>query len=96
MCLQLEQELLAMSQAYERDEEDRGFLDDREKEAWLGKVKEMANKVGAEVARKEKIVLEREVAGCVVEHSDIEGLREATEVVSGMLDLVIQTREIEQ
>jgi hypothetical protein len=53
--------MLEMVEGYEKDEEERGFLDDREKEGWVRKVKDTAKKLGEMIAEKERRVIELEL-----------------------------------
>jgi hypothetical protein len=92
-CVELEGELMAMMEEYEREEEEKGFLEQRDKERWRDRVRKAAERCGGIVAEKERRLVEREMEG----HTEVRDgqMERMVEVIKEVVRVLGRVKEIE-
>ena len=85
---------MGMMEEYEREEEEKGFLDARDKERWRDRVRKIAEKCGGIVAEKERRLVEREIDG----HREVKDgqLERIVEIIKDVLRILGRVKEIEE
>ena len=85
---------MGMMEEFEREEEEKGFLDSRDKERWRDRVRKMAEKCGGMVAEKERRLVEREMDG----HREVKDgqLERIVEIIKDVLRILKRAKEIEE
>jgi hypothetical protein len=92
-CVELEGELMGMMEEYEREEEEKGFLEQRDKEGWRDRVRKAAERCGGIVAQKERRLVEREMEG----HTEVRDgqLERMVEIIKEVVRVLGRVKEIE-
>ena len=92
-CVELEGELMGMMEEYEREEEEKGFLEQRDKERWRDRVRKAAERCGGIVAQKERRLVEREMEG----HTEVRDgqLERMVEIIKEVVRVLGRVKEIE-
>ena len=92
-CVELEGELMGMMEEYEREEEEKGFLEQRDKERWRDRVRKAAERCGGIVAEKERRLVEREMEG----HTEVRDgqMERMVEVIKEVVRVLGRVKEIE-
>lgn len=92
-CVELEGELMGMMEEYEREEEEKGFLEQRDKERWRDRVRKAAERCGGIVAQKERRLVEREMEG----HTEVRDgqMERMVEVIKEVVRVLGRVKEIE-
>ncbi len=93
-CVKLEGELMGMIEEYEREEEEKGFLEERDKEKWRDRVRKVAENCGGMVAEKERRLVEIELEGHI-EEKDGQLIR-MVEMLREVLRMLEWAKEIEE
>ena len=85
---------MGMMEEYEGEEEEKGFLEQRDKERWRDRVRKVAERCGGIVAEKERRLVERELEG----HREVKDgqLERMVEMIKEVLRVLGLVKEIEE
>lgn len=85
---------MGIMEEYEREEEEKGFLEQRDKERWRDRLRKVAERCGGIVAEKERRLVERELEG----HREVRDgqLERMVEMIKEVLRVLGRVEEIEE